>query len=282
LKSIKFVLVSLVVVALCYIYSPDYRALEFSELELPVCSEFTERYQSQVSFFIAESLRKSVGSKEVDDAIQYSNLVLNNSCIPLQRTMTSMEYVQLDLSYEEDFESLHQVFENALSELPVKSDTSTYVLILPNQHRLFEGGTVGLTDVETVDNFIVLADDAGDHVLEHEFGHLAWAQHIETFPFALLKTKLERSTSIPNRHKLKSYARAYKCANAGTIMSYEERVLPVYSDPAVRYRGEVCGNALNANNAEVLREFVSYKLEQSGHASSENSPGLNLKEHAFD
>lgn len=257
LKSIKFALVSLVVVGLCYVYRPDYRQIELSELVLPACPSISERHESQVMFYIADNLRESVGSKEIDDYIQYSNLVLSNSCIPLQRTTALMKYVKLDLSYEESFETLYELLEGSLDGVAAKNDTSTYVLILPSRHRVFEDNIVGLTNVETVDNFIVLADDAREHVLEHEFGHLAWAQHIETFPFALLQGQLEHSTEIKNRHKLKTYARAYKCANAGTIMSYETRVLPIYSNPAVAYRGEACGNALNADNAKVIREFVA-------------------------
>ena len=39
-------------------------------------------------------------------------------------------------------------------------------------------------------------------------------------------------------------------------MSYEKDKLPIYSTPEISYQGEQCGNAINADNAKVLRDFA--------------------------
>ncbi len=51
-------------------------------------------------------------------------------------------------------------------------------------------------------------------------------------------------------------------------MSYEKIKLPIYSSPTIKYRSEVCGNELNADNRkrvleyiDTLRELVQYNKQ---------------------
>lgn len=192
--------------------------------------------------------------------------------MPLSRELASFRYVDLALSGEEYFDEIHSQGSMAVGRDVIQplrdSHLDFYVFVVPNRHLIFEDGTMGATDWELSDSYILLADDASTDVLEHEFGHLMWANHSETFLFSLLQGELERSTRPENRHLIKPYARAYKCSNAGTVMSYEKIKLPIYSSPTIKYRSEVCGNELNADNRkrvleyiDTLRELVQYNKQ---------------------
>lgn len=260
-KRMIIACVSPAVAGLFYVYQPDKSELNLQDLDLPTCSIKDEVFETQVTFFVDSNADKHFVYKQIDDSIAYSNLVLNNSCLPLHRSLVSIEDVKLNLSGSESFDEIHSLLKvNTKTGMidDMKNDPySLYVLILSRYYWMFDDGIMGATDVELSDSFVVLSDDATPYILEHEFGHLAWAQHLETVPFALLGGQLERATSIKNRHKLKDYARAYKCANAGTIMSYEDIRLPIYSSPLISYKGQICGDDKKANNLKVVQDYVS-------------------------
>ncbi|HHK8657523.1 TPA: hypothetical protein ACQYF6_000023 [Vibrio parahaemolyticus] len=92
--------------------------------------------------------------------------------------------------------------------------------------------------------------------MEHEIGHLSGASHdIRTLKDADEKFDLEeyfRSYYPPK----KSYALGFVCSQRGTVMSYEENVIPTYSNPEIEFNGAACGRVESANNSQVLREFA--------------------------
>ncbi|EMN7335876.1 hypothetical protein KIT90_25955 [Vibrio sp. B172a] len=266
------VLISFVVtIALFYFNRPDRTELDESELFLPVCS-MEAPLVTKVSYFVDSSIQESYTKSIAEQQIRQSNKILSNSCLPLSRELASFRYVDLALSGEEYFDEIHSQGSMAVGRDVIQplrdSHLDFYVFVVPNRHLIFEDGTTGATDWELSDSYILLADDASTDVLEHEFGHLMWANHSETFLFSLLQGELERSTRPENRHLIKPYARAYKCSNAGTVMSYEKIKLPIYSSPTIKYRSEVCGNELNADNRkrvleyiDTLRELVQYNKQ---------------------
>lgn len=111
--------------------------------------------------------------------------------MPLSRELASFRYVDLALSGEEYFDEIHSQGSMAVGRDVIQplrdSHLDFYVFVVPNRHLIFEDGTMGATDWELSDSYILLADDASTDVLEHEFGHLMWANHSETFLFPFFK-----------------------------------------------------------------------------------------------
>lgn len=91
-------------------------------------------------------------------------------------------------------------------------------------------------------------------MLEHELGHLSWAQHSESHPVPNLIMFLQSAVPQEYQVKLVPYARAFKCGDSGTIMSYERNILPIYSSSQIKYQGESCGNSESADYALTLLE----------------------------
>lgn len=246
---------------LFYFNRPDRTPVDLNELVLPQCDSQQRGLATQVHFFVDSSLEGVYNPRHAKEQIEFSNLTLTNSCLPLKRELTHFEYVDLNLSNSEFVDDVYAEGREAIGKerlKPIQDDPlSFFVLVAPYHHPVFEDNTVGMTYWELSDSFILLSEDAGVDVLEHEFGHLMHANHSETLFFSLLQGQLERSSRPENRHLIKPYARAYKCDNAGTIMSYEEVTLPIYSSPEIVYRSEPCGNELHADNNRRVREYIA-------------------------
>lgn len=219
------------------------------ELTLPVC-DIAKTVETPIHFFVGESFTDN----QIHELLDYSNLVLENSCVPMKRTLAGI--TKLDLSNFDGQSSgqLHQHLINNVGEStlkPMQRDGSYYVLVLPTSHPFTQDGTTGTAHVNFSRSFLVLSEDAEVHVLEHELGHLAWAWHNDT-PQHWLKGQL-----LLEHHKhIKPYAFGALCREAGTIMTYAEKSLPVYSSPHIKYYGKACGDEGTANNALHMKEFA--------------------------
>lgn len=256
------VISSLIVTAvLFYLNRPDQTPLDLDNLELVTCSHDETVLSTKVHYFVDSSLKEFFGKRNAVKQIEFANQTLENSCLPLERQLASYQYVDFGFSDTEYLEEVYLQGRNAIGKErldSIENDPLNYfVFVLDYRHPIFEEDINGMTHWEFNRGFILLADDAPPYVLEHEFGHLMHANHSETLFFSLLQGQLERSLKPANKHLAKPYARAYKCANAGTIMSYEKLLLPIYSDPAISYRDESCGNELHADNNRRIREFIA-------------------------
>lgn len=98
-------------------------------------------------------------------------------------------------------------------------------------------------------------------MLEHELGHLSWAQNSDSHPVPNLTMFLKSVVPEEYLEKLIPYARAFKCGYSGSTMSYELNILPIYSSPQTSYQAEFCGNRESADNARVLRDYALTLLE---------------------
>ena len=219
------------------------------ELSLAAC-ELNEKVETPVHFFTDDSISES----KINEFIDYSNLVLENSCVPMQRTLSGI--TKLDLTDFEGVDSgkLHQQLAQTVGDSvlePLQREGSYYVLVLPKEHPFSQDGTAGTAHVNFSRSFAVLSSDAEVNILEHELGHLAWAWHNDT-PEHWLKGQL-----LSENHRfIKSYAFGALCHEAGTVMTYAEKVLPVYSSPDIEYYGKACGDGERADNARHMREFA--------------------------
>ncbi|MCU8225670.1 hypothetical protein M2G99_21585, partial [Vibrio vulnificus] len=219
------------------------------ELSLAAC-DLTEKVETPVHFFMDDSISES----KITEFIDYSNLVLENSCVPMKRTLSGI--TRLNLAGFEDGGSgkLHHQLAQAVGDSVLEllqREGSYYVLVLPKEHPFSQDGSAGTAHVNFSRSFLVLSSDAEVHVLEHELGHLAWAWHNDT-PEYWLKGQL-----LSENHKfIKPYAFGALCREAGTVMTYAEKVLPVYSSPDIEYYGKACGDEEKADNARHMREFA--------------------------
>ncbi|MGF1754605.1 hypothetical protein L4C33_13520 [Vibrio makurazakiensis] len=269
------VAVSIVITAvLFYFNQPDRTEFDNTKLAIPACELGEQPIMTRVSYFVDLSLSQSFKPSLAQQQVDLSNLILGNSCLPLRRELSSFEYTNFKLSGEEYFDDIYSLGSNAVGSdvlKPIRENPlDFYVFVVPNHHWVFEDGTTGITDRELNNSYILLADDASLDTLEHEFGHLMWANHSETLLFSLLQGNLERATRPESRHLVKPYARAYSCSNAGTVMSYEDIRLPIYSSPSIQYRSESCGNKLNADNRRRVLEYIDTLREQTSSDRSAN------------
>lgn len=240
------------------------------KLITPKCSE-EETVTTWLNFYFDERTLDYLYVEEieayVDRSIQFSNKTLQNSCIPMERKKASIEFVDLSGYTIFDFSTANYALEQVLGEYIMasyeESPDQFYILVTPPlvTNESGEEGmvTLGSAWVDIKPQFVVMDLRFSDNVLEHELGHLAWAQHdIKTFD------RQEKEELFPVREsiamwdfpKLKSYAYGALCGDAGSVMSYEEKVLPIYSSPNITYQGEVCGNRKSADNARLLTEYA--------------------------
>ncbi|CED71640.1 membrane protein [Aliivibrio wodanis] len=261
MKKVLFIISIILIIISFYFNQPDHTSYNRSKLELPLCKITKPTVITRISYIVDSSLRESYKKELAQKQVEFSNTILVNSCLALRRQLVSFKYIDLELSGSEYFDELHNQASMAIGNDVLKplreNPLDFYVLVVPSDHLVFEDGTIGATDWELSDSYILLADDAAPDTLEHEFGHLMWANHSETWLFSLRQGELERSTRPENRYLIKPYARAYKCSNAGTVMSYEKIRLPIYSDPTIHYRSEPCGNKLHADNRRRVQEYIN-------------------------
>ncbi|MGF1909368.1 hypothetical protein L4C38_08010 [Vibrio kasasachensis] len=236
-------------------------------LELPDC-DATAIVDTEINFIVDQEVLDASNQQQVEayftQSIKQSNIILRNSCIPMTRSLGTVRYIDLDKNDVHDIYTLHKQLETQLNsgdlgnQYPQANQFYGFVLAKKYSDML---GYAGQVEFNLSRKFFAITHNNGLTLIEHELGHLAWAQHAEGHPFNLQKW-LE-STILPEfHHFLKPYARAYKCGTGGTVMSYEDEILPIYSNPDSYYRGKVCGDAENGNNARMLIEQAHRIAEQ--------------------
>ncbi len=250
-------------------------------LELATC-EPQPPVITYVHFFVTNDVLKVMNKAQVkrhlEQIMDASNQVLDNSCIPLQRELKHIEYVDFSHQYLFDFGSVHFALQKAVGGQTIGKIRQTindyYAILLGPDNTIFDDQWRGTSEMSPEGRFIALAYDASSYTLEHEMGHLAGADHDQQTLDEQASFGFEQILPLWDQKQLKPYARAALCGGAGTIMSYNQNVLPVYSQPGVFYHGEQCGDAKYANNAQVLRGFAK-RLKQellAGHWIPEPKP----------
>lgn len=222
---------------------------EGEQLFLPQC-DLSPSVETPVHFFSDDSISEA----RIQQLIDYSNLVLKNSCVPITRTLSGITKLDMGQFSNGNEGNLHkQLIASVGAEVikPMQRKGYYYVLVVPKQHALSLEGTAGLAHVNFSQSFAILSADADVHVLEHELGHLAWAWHNDTPDYWLKGQLLEQYHQF-----IKPYARGALCRDAGTVMTYADNQLPIYSSPQIKHYGTQCGDEERADNARLMREFA--------------------------
>jgi len=230
-----------------------------------------EQALTEVTFFIDGVAAKRTGAEELESQLSgyldYSNTVLKNSCVPIQRKLGAIRVVSMEgalsLNSLDVYQALiDQVGRSVIEKLNANLG-SYYVLVLDSSHEYFSDEIAGVAEIYLNNSYAVMSSDASVNVLEHELGHLAWAMHEDTYPFATLDDYIKYQIPKDKLHNIRPYAKGFICERAGgsgTIMSLAENTLPIYSSPEITFNGKACGEANKANNVRLLREYAKSLL----------------------
>lgn len=228
-----------------------------------------------IHFFVTDDVLQVMTKQQVrlhiDKLIQTSNTVLRNSCIPLQRQTKSIQYVDFSEQYLFDFGSVHFALQKAVGTKVIGRIRQTmnefYAILLGPDNTIFDDSWRGTSEMSPHGRFIALSYDAMPFTFEHEMGHLAGADHDQQTIDEQAAFGFEQIIPLWDQKQGKPYARAALCGDAGTVMSYNQNILPVYSHPGVFYQGESCGDEQSADNARVLRHYAQHLKQEllAGH-----------------
>ncbi|MBM7038223.1 hypothetical protein JQC93_17655 [Vibrio sp. 188UL20-2] len=231
-------------------------------LVLPECVP-SPKIETEIYFYIDNSVLVEYSAEfvesKIDSWVKYSNLTLKNSCVPMTRRVSKIEYLAtVDSTWFQDVElaknllnyySAYEIPEVNSSGIPIFK-----AVLFANTTDSFKSQWCGEASLSS--NYFVIGLDCYDSTMEHEIGHLSGAGHD-------MKTLLEYNPEFDSDNYLqsrypaqKSYSFGAVCSGRGTVMSYERDSFPAYSSPDISIDGEACGNLESANNAQVLRDFA--------------------------
>lgn len=214
------------------------------------CSEKIP-FQTTISFYISYETAKKNTKEDIENNInrwiEYSNMVLRNSCIPMVRINHEIIYPSdiTDILFK-DIHAAHTM----LDYYENRTSSTYYGIIFSSYKESYTKKSCGSTDALSLPNFFILAYDCTDDILEHELGHLAGAQHdIKSF-------------ILPSdEYYFNKYYHGYICEKKGTIMSYEKEIIPIYSSPHLYYKGKSCGDIEKANNRKILYNYAMRMID---------------------
>lgn len=239
-------------------------------LTLPPCSisaDKTKIVDTYIHFYVSntalDTYSQSVIENDISESIDVANQILANSCIPMTRKLAQVKYIDLTEKTFSNIGQSHKALLNVVGEdeiNQIRSQPNHYYGLIMAEDDNFLGPVnygdpsfVGQTNPSVNRHYFIVTADAHLITLEHELGHLAGAQHRDTS--GTLGIWLNQAYESKDEY-LKPYARAYRCGDSGTIMSYESNVIFAYSSPDISYQGEVCGDPDKADNARQLREHA--------------------------
>lgn len=259
--KLKVVSICLIVVA---VFASARLYFDAPKLELPQCPQ-EEKVETWVQFVFDYSILSDFDIEaleaRIEEDLAFSNLILSNSCIPMVRKSAGYEFFDARNAKPADMLSSHyelNLQHRNLLERAYQEPNFYVVLVLSEDNSYFDFEyKIAETWVDLFPNFVVSDVRAAPLALEHELGHLAWAQHdLKTLSSQLQSRTLNSMTTEDNQSQIKRYAHAALCGDSGTIMSYSDNLLPVYSSPNITYQGQVCGDVETADNARRLTEYA--------------------------
>ncbi len=235
-------------------------------MDLPDC-QISRTVSTPITFFISHSVKKHYDPYVIEGHIQrwitFSNRALKNSCVPMQRTLDKIIYAPEILGEEaEEISVVHGFLEYYYPEELKRlngSRTALYGLVFKSHISQFTTDWCGQTYKSVYPQFFTIGLTCEDGTLEHELGHLAWANHdMHTLSEQTEGMPFDLSDQMPLNlvNKIKKYSYGYICGGKGTIMAYADEMHPFYSSPDISYDGIACGHQDYADNARVLRDYA--------------------------
>ena len=231
-----------------------------AELDLPLCNQNVV-VTTPIHFFVEQEVRANRDiASQIRNDIRVANEVLENSCVPMRRKLGSVTYVDIDARFMLNLGWVHFGLEQFVGQDKLDSIKGNpniyYGVVLAQDNGYFADIQGGQTARSEFEQFFILSESADEFTLEHELGHLAWAEHDATTLNEQVEGALEETTPAWDHHKIKAYARGATCGDAGTVMSYQDNILPIYSGPNFYYQERRCGDTKYADNARVLTEYA--------------------------
>ncbi|MCG6461493.1 M12 family metallo-peptidase [Vibrio parahaemolyticus] len=236
-------------------------------IEAPECKRSTPLI-SKVHFFASEEILNVRTKDEIKATVEtwftFSNLTMQNSCIPLKRELEAITYLKgVNAEFMSSLGTAKYAIESETGketqELFSKGELGYVGALIDSSNALQNCG-----EADMGKNFFIVALNCATFTMEHELGHLAGAGHdVQTVLVAHGSIDSARYSTFP---KSKEYAFGWRCANSGTVMSYAlGQNLPIYSSPDIFVKGQRCGDSRYGNNAQVMRDFVKKIVEKQSH-----------------
>ncbi|EII5415913.1 hypothetical protein QPB21_004023 [Vibrio alginolyticus] len=225
-----------------------------NELVVHKCSK-NDTLTTTLKFFVERSIDMSEDEilLQISELVATSNQVLQRSCIPIERLLTSVTFVDNAFTPHsaKEFSLLYDRLINNLSDQEKQehlgSLTDFIVVVvktLPSEYK-------GYTYPGDVARMAAITLNGNQYVLEHELGHLAMAGH--------------EKGGLQWFQSAQSQAHAYHCGPYRTVMNENLKdgfVIGLYSNPDISIGGQQCGVQNEANNSEVLRQWVTFTQEK--------------------
>ncbi|WP_417698526.1 hypothetical protein [Psychromonas sp.] len=226
----------------------------------PDCN-INERLKTPIKLYLPTKILSVKSKEDVYQSIQkwvdFSNRALRNSCIPMERYISSIEFLDaIDNSWFQSLSATKALLTLNLSSPPLElNDKSipSFVGVIFESYKFSHGqNNCGLSSDDG--NFFVAALDCADFVMEHEIGHLIGAHHdhksiLSKYP----SLDAFEQTTYP---RVKPFSYGWRCGGYGTVMSFSPKKLAAYSSPELKVGDSICGDELSGDNARVMREYA--------------------------
>lgn len=235
-------------------------------ISYPNC-EPSESLKTPIQLYLSEKVLVARSKDDVHQIlnkwVNYSNVVLHNSCVPIERYLSKVEFLDdIDETWFQSLSAAKVLLTLSLgyepTELNNKSVPSFVGVVFDSYKASFGGSNCGLSSDSG--NFFFAALDCADFVMEHEIGHLSGAHHDHESVLSSYATlNAFEQTTYP---RIKSFAYGWRCGNYGTVMSFAPQKIPAYSSPELFVGDLACGDQRSGDNARVMRTYALEHLQK--------------------
>ncbi|WP_084882611.1 hypothetical protein [Vibrio sp. qd031] len=254
MKTVHWLLMGLVLFA---------SATVASQTEFPTCEAAT-KLQTEIHLYIDASVLDQYSEEYVEAKLtaweSYANLVLSNSCIPIERKITKVTYNSaIDSYWFQDLEAARELLQYHLADPIAEQSAQGFPvftgIVFESWLDSYHSKYCGFASHHSY--FFAIAINCRDATFEHELGHLSGASH-DKHTLLTIDGVDSISAYLTGHYPMKkAYSFGARCAERGTVMSYAADTIPAYSSPSLIVDGQVCGDSETADNARVLKEFAT-------------------------
>lgn len=251
---------------LCFILTL-WSSFSFAEaISYPKCKQ-SEILKTPIQFYLPTKVLDARSKDEVyhtlNKWVNFSNVVLRNSCVPIERHISKVEFLdEIDESWFQSLSAAKVLLTLSLGyeplELNDKSIPNFIGVVFESYQTSFGGINCGLSSDSG--NFFFAALDCADYVMEHEIGHLSGAHHDhETVLSSYPSLDAFEQTTYP---RIEPFAYGWRCGKYGTVMSFAPKKIAAYSSPELFVNDLICGDQGSGDNARVMRKYALSHLNK--------------------